>query len=120
MGAILFPRVFSKSLQRSAAFTAAAFTGGNCSPEASPKINSVFPREPLIKFRERAQESGVSEQSRCFDGPVTMEVTFQLAQYCRHNAGVPTACKAHQCLTAYFGIRFRKSLMKRYPKRGRI
>jgi hypothetical protein len=30
--AIFFPRIFSKSLQRSAAFTAAAFTRGNGSP----------------------------------------------------------------------------------------
>jgi hypothetical protein len=45
-----------------------------------------------------------------------MEVTFQRAQYCRCDAGVPMACKGHQCLTADFGIRFRKSLMKRYPE----
>jgi len=82
----------------------AALTGCNGSLYASPKISSVLPGKPLTKFRECWQESGISEQSRCLNGPVTMEITFQLAQYCRCDAGVLPACKAHECLTADFGI----------------
>jgi hypothetical protein len=111
---------FSMSLQHIAACTATALTSGYGSLYASAKANSVFRPEPFTKCPECWQELGVFEQARCLYSPVTMEVTFQLAQYCRRNAGVPTACKAYECLTPYFRIRLSKAFMKCYPKGRRV